>query len=284
LNHPPVPVPLPSHHDVGPDGGSAFSWGTVGGVGASSSTGLLLSLLNTPGVGGELCAKHHCFTRASCNSDEGSSVISGDIGAVGDDRLFFGVDDEDDDAEVLAEEDSEGGSGEATLGGVDRGEERGDANMGIPSLKMGAEVLFGFGSGWSANGWDTSSKLPERLLGGVGVWTGEVTLTWEMMWLVDFWGTGERETPPWIPRRSAKGGRDWLVGGAFLKVGDEGGRGREGGLGSTGEIIGKERSPDSAETLGVTGVGFIVLGATNDLFWEGDVAPGEEGGRLKETR
>jgi len=45
-------------------------------------------------VGGELCAKHHCFTRASCNSDEGSSVISGDIGAVGDDRLCFGVDDE----------------------------------------------------------------------------------------------------------------------------------------------------------------------------------------------
>lgn len=117
------------------------------GAGPSSSTGLPLPLLNTPGVGGELCAKHHCLTRASCNSDEGSSVISGDIGAVGDDRLFFGVDDEDDEAEVLAEEVSEGGSGEATLGGVDRGEERGDENMGIPSLKMGAEMLFGFGSG-----------------------------------------------------------------------------------------------------------------------------------------
>jgi len=91
-------------------------------------------------VGGELCAKHHCFTRASCSSDEGNSVTSGDIGAVGDDRLCLGVDDEDDEAEVLAEEVSEGGSGEATLGGVDRGEERGDENMGIPSLKMGAEV------------------------------------------------------------------------------------------------------------------------------------------------
>jgi hypothetical protein len=61
--------------------------------------------------------------------------------------LFFGVDEEDDEAEVLVEELSEGGSGEATLGGVDRGEERGDVNMGIPSLKMGAEVFFGFGSG-----------------------------------------------------------------------------------------------------------------------------------------
>jgi hypothetical protein len=127
-------------------------------------------------VGGELCAKHHCFTRASCNSDEGSSVISGDIGRVGDDRLCFGVDDEDDEAEVLAEEDNEGGSGEATLGGVDFGEERGDENMGMPSLKIGAEMLFGFCSGWSANGWANSSKLPERLLGGVGVWIGEVTL------------------------------------------------------------------------------------------------------------
>ena len=109
-------------------------------AGGSSSTGLPFPLLKTPGVGGELCAKHHCFTRASCNSDEGSSVISGDIGPVGDDRLFFGVDDEDDEAEVLAEELSEGGIGEATLGGVDRGEERGDANMGMPPLKMGAET------------------------------------------------------------------------------------------------------------------------------------------------
>lgn len=66
--------------------------------------------------------------------------MSGDIGPVGDDRLFFGVDDEDEDADVLAEEVSEGGSGEATLGGVDLGEERGEANIGIPSLKMGAEV------------------------------------------------------------------------------------------------------------------------------------------------
>jgi hypothetical protein len=62
------------------------------------------------------------------------------MGPVGDDRLFFGVDDEEDVAEVLAEELSEGGSGEATLGGVDRGEERGDANMGMPSLNIGAEV------------------------------------------------------------------------------------------------------------------------------------------------
>jgi hypothetical protein len=59
---------------------------------------------------------------------------------VGDELLFSGVDDEDDEAEVLTEEESEGGSGEETLGGVDRGEERGDENMGMPSLKMGAEV------------------------------------------------------------------------------------------------------------------------------------------------
>lgn len=69
------------------------------------------------------------------------------MGPVGDDRLFLGVDDDDDVAEVLTEELSEGGIGEATLGGVDRGEERGDGNMGIPSLKIGAEVPFGFGSG-----------------------------------------------------------------------------------------------------------------------------------------
>jgi hypothetical protein len=62
---------------------------------------------------------------------------------VGDDRLLFGDDDEDDEAEEV----SEGGIGEATLGGVDRGEERGDENMGMPVLKIGAEVLFGFGSG-----------------------------------------------------------------------------------------------------------------------------------------
>jgi len=74
-------------------------------------------------------------------------VTRGDIGPVGDDRLFFGVDEEDDEAEVLAEEVSEGGRGEATLGGVERGEERGDENMGMPSLKIGAEVFFGFGSG-----------------------------------------------------------------------------------------------------------------------------------------
>ena len=62
------------------------------------------------------------------------------MGPVGDERLFFGVDDAEDEAEVLAEELNEGGSGEATLGGVDRGDERGDGNMGIPSLKIGAEV------------------------------------------------------------------------------------------------------------------------------------------------
>ena len=110
------------------------------GSGVSSSTGLPFPLLNTPGVGGELCAKHHCLTRASCNSDEGNSVTSGDIGPVGDDRLLLGVDEEEEEAEVLAEEVREGGSGEATLGGVDRGEERGDENIGMPSLKIGAEV------------------------------------------------------------------------------------------------------------------------------------------------
>lgn len=146
LNHPLVPLPPPNHHALGPGDGSGFSWVALG-SGVSSSTGLPFPLLNTPGVGGELCAKHHCFTRASCNSDEGSSFNSGDIGPVGDDWLLLGVDDEDDEAEVLIEEVNEGGSGEATLGGVDRGEDRGDANMGIPSLNMGADVLLGFGSG-----------------------------------------------------------------------------------------------------------------------------------------
>jgi len=147
LNHPLVPVPLPIHQEVVPDDGSVFSSGSAMGIGGSSSTGLPFPLLNTPGVGGELCAKHHCFTRASCSSDEGSSATSGDMGRVGDDRLLIGVDDEEDEAEVLTEQVSEGGSGEATLGGVDRGEERGEGNMGMPSLKMGAEVFFGFGSG-----------------------------------------------------------------------------------------------------------------------------------------
>jgi len=148
LNHPLVPVPFPVHHAAGPEDTSfSFSGGDTLAAGGSSSTGLPFPLLKTPGVGGELCAKHHCLTRASCRSEEGSSVVSGDIGPVGDDRLFFGVDDEDEEAEVLAEQLREGGSGEATLGGVDRGEERGDVNMGIPSLKIGAEVFFGFGSG-----------------------------------------------------------------------------------------------------------------------------------------
>lgn len=152
-------------------------------AGGSSSTGLPFPLLKTPGVGGELCAKHHCFTRASCNSDEGSSVISGDIGPVGDDRLCFGVDDEDDEAEVLAEELSEGGIGEATLGGVDRGEERGDANMGIPSLKMGAET----------------SILPRSALitirQNMGVLTFQFRLRVKRKWLGDFLQTAR--AAPW---------------------------------------------------------------------------------------
>ena len=140
LNHPPFPVPLPIHHAVAPDGGSVFSSGTTWGTGVSSSTRLLRPLLNTPSMGGVLCAKHHCFARVFCNSDEGNSVISGDIGPVGDDRLWLGVDDRDDEAEVLTEEVSEGGSGEAILGGVDRGEERGNVSTGMPCLKMGAEM------------------------------------------------------------------------------------------------------------------------------------------------
>lgn len=41
---------------------------------------------------------------------------------------------------MLAEELNEGGSGEATLGGVDLGDERGDTKMGTPFLKIGAEM------------------------------------------------------------------------------------------------------------------------------------------------
>jgi hypothetical protein len=48
--------------------------------------------------------------------------------------------------------------------------------------------------------------------------------------------------------------------------------------------LGRGRALVSTERLGVTGVGFIVLGAVNDLFWEGAKALGEEGGRLNETR
>ena len=49
-------------------------------------------------------------------------------------------------------------------------------------------------------------------------------------------------------------------------MGEEGGRGREGGLGSTGEALGKGKTLVSTELLGVTGVGLIVLGAVKDLF------------------
>ena len=41
--------------------------------------------------------------------NDGSSVTSGDIGPAGDDRLLIGVDDEEDEAEVLTEEVGEGG-------------------------------------------------------------------------------------------------------------------------------------------------------------------------------
>jgi len=77
------------------------------------------------------------------SSREGSSVTSGDIGPVGEDRLLIGVDDEEDEAKVLTEEVSEGGSSEATLGGVDCGEEHGEGNTGMPSLKIGAEGPLG---------------------------------------------------------------------------------------------------------------------------------------------
>ena len=66
-------------------------------------------------------------------------------------------------------------------------------------------------------------------------------------------------------------------------MGDDGERGREGGLGSRGDILGKGRTLVLTERLGVMGVGLVVLGAVNDLFWETG-EPGEEGGRLKETR
>ena len=63
-----------------------------------------------------------------------------------------------------------------------------------------------------------------------------------------------------------------------LKVGEVGVRGREGGR--TKEIFGKGRSPVLNKTLGVTGVGSIVLGAVSNMFWEGK----EGGGCLKEMR
>ena len=50
------------------------------------------------------------------------------------------------------------------------------------------------------------------------------------------------------------------------------------------EILGKGRMLVWTERPGVTGVGLIVLGAVNDLFWEGAAVLGEEGGRLKDTR
>ena len=59
------------------------------------------------------------------------------------------------------------------------------------------------------------------------------------------------------------------------RMGDEW-KGR--GLGSSGESLGNGRTPRT-ETDGVTRVGLVVLGAVNNLVWEG-----EEGGRLKETR
>ena len=57
------------------------------------------------------------------------------------------------------------------------------------------------------------------------------------------------------------------------------GRGREGGLGRTEESLGKGRMQILTERAGVTGVGLIVLGAVNNLFW--DWEPGEEGSCLK---
>jgi hypothetical protein len=66
----------------------------------------------------------------------------------------------------------------------------------------------------------------------------------------------------------------------LLKLEACGERGREDGLGSTREILGVGRELVSTERLGVTGVAFIVLGAVNDLFCDGE----EGGGCLKETR
>ena len=48
--------------------------------------------------------------------------------------VLFGVDDEDYEAEVVAEEVSKGESREATLERVDHGEDRGDVNIGMLSL------------------------------------------------------------------------------------------------------------------------------------------------------
>ena len=41
---------------------------------------------------------------------------------------------------MFTNEPHEGGTGETDLGGVDRDEERGNVNMGMPLLKMGEET------------------------------------------------------------------------------------------------------------------------------------------------
>jgi hypothetical protein len=146
----------------------------------SSTTGVTSNLRSegvstTPGVGGVLCAKHHCFTRAARSSAEGRSppLITGDSG---EEENTGGVCTEEAVVEVVPETctcvflgvgDDEDDGGEEARGDTTRGgDDRGEVNNGEPfrgTEAVGAARFFEL-TGFAA------SKLPDLLLGGVGVW------------------------------------------------------------------------------------------------------------------
>lgn len=77
---------------------------------------------------------------------------------------FFGVVDDDDDNDVA-------GRGDEIRGGEDRG----DVYNGDPSRSIGGERAGGAAAPLSIDFETRSSRLPDLLLGGVGVWVGETT-------------------------------------------------------------------------------------------------------------